>query len=286
MLTWHTPQPIKITTNLMRWKLVSNPTTRQVNLPRRTYEPPKATLWASFAALLRWELLQVGTMLPLIVVVQAMLGAGIVIGFGFVIPDIDESTAMFLSTGTPAMLLLTIGLVLVPQAVSRMRLDGTFEFMRSLPVPRSLMLAVELTVWSAIALPGVAIGVLVGQLRYDLTLSIHWPMLIGAGVLVTVMATAIGYAIAVSLQPMLAQLFSQVLVFFVMLFSPITFPASQLPQWFQTLHEFLPIQAGADLLRAGLASQIYEAGWREAIVLLIWCVAGVAVTLRALTQRK
>lgn len=265
---------------------MSNPTTRQVNLPRRTYEPPKATLWASFAALLRWELLQVGTMLPLIVVVQAMLGAGIVIGFGFVIPDIDESTAMFLSTGTPAMLLLTIGLVLVPQAVSRMRLDGTFEFMRSLPVPRSLMLAVELTVWSAIALPGVAIGVLVGQLRYDLTLSIHWPMLIGAGVLVTIMATAIGYAIAVSLQPMLAQLFSQVLVFFVMLFSPITFPASQLPQWFQTLHEFLPIQAGADLLRAGLASQIYEAGWREAIVLLIWCVAGVAVTLRALTQRK
>jgi len=249
-------------------------------------DQPTASTWASFTALLRWEMLQVGPMLPLIVVVQAMLAAGIVIGFGFIIPEITDSIAMFLSTGTPAMLLLTIGLVLVPQAVSRMRIDGTFEFLRSWPVPRSLMLAVELAVWSGIALPGVAIGIVVAQFRYDLTLSIDWFRLIAAGVLVTVMATAIGYAIAVTLQPVAAQLLSQVLVFFVMLFSPITFPASQLPDWFQTLHKFMPIQAGADLLRAGLASQVYEAGWREVLVLAVWCVAGVTVTLRALTQRK
>lgn len=253
---------------------------------RGVRQVPPANLWASFSALMRWQLLQVGAMLPLIVVVQAMLAAGIVIGFGFIIPDITDATALFLSTGAPAMLLLTIGLVLVPQAVARMRTDGTFEFMRSLPVPRPLMLAVELTVWSAIALPGVAIGMLVAQLRYDLSLAIDWGVLLVAAVLVTVMATAIGYAIAVTLQPMLAQLMSQVLVFFVMLFSPITFPASQLPEWFQTLHEYLPIQAGADLLRAGLASQAYDAGARDIIVLLIWCVAGVAITLRALMRRK
>lgn len=249
-------------------------------------QAPKASVWASFSALMRWQLLQVGTVLPLIVVVQSMLAAGIVIGFGFIIPDITEATALYLSTGAPAMLLLTIGLVLVPQAVSRMRTDGTFEFMRSLPVPRPLMLSVELTVWSAIALPGVAIGMLVAQLRYDLTLSLNWLLVIVASVLVTVMATAIGYAIAVSLQPMLAQLSSQVLVFFVMLFSPIAFPASQLPQWFQILHEYLPIQAGADLLRAGLASNVYDASWRDVVVLFTWCVAGVAITLRALMRRK
>ncbi|WP_343955743.1 ABC transporter permease [Yaniella flava] len=257
-----------------------------VQQAQRVRQLPRANLWASFSALMRWQLLQVGTMLPLIVVVQGMLAAGIVVGFGFIIPDITDATALFLSTGAPAMLLLTIGLVLVPQAVARMRTDGTFEFMRSLPVPRLLMLAVELTVWSAIALPGVAIGILVAQLRYDLSLAIDWGVLIAAAVLVTVMATAIGYAIAVTLQPMLAQLISQVLVFFVMLFSPITFPASQLPEWFQILHDYLPIQAGADLLRAGLASQVYEAGARDVIVLFIWCVAGVAITLRALMRRK
>lgn len=184
------------------------------------------------------------------------------------------------------MLLLTIGLVLVPQAVSRMRTDGTFEFMRSLPAPRPLMLTVELFVWTAIALPGVAIGVFVARLRYDLMLSIDWPALLLATVLIPVMATALGYAIAVTLQPMLAQLSSQVLVFFVMLFSPITFPASQLPQWFQILHDYLPIQAGAVLLRAGLASQVYEANWRDVVVLLIWCAGAIVITLRALMARK
>ena len=252
----------------------------------RQTEPLRATVWASFSSLLRWQLSGIGTALPLIVVVQAMLAAGIVVGFGFVIPNITDATALFLSTGAPAMLLLTIGLVLVPQAVSRMRTDGTFDFMRSLPAARPLMLAVELTVWTAIALPGLAIGVLVAQLRYSLDLSINWPLLVSSALLVTVMATAIGYAIAVSMKPMVAQLISQVLVFFVMLFSPITFPADQLPQWFQTLHEYLPIQAGADLLRAGLASDIFDATSRDVLVLAVWCVGTVAITLRALMRRK
>ena len=249
-------------------------------------EPPRASVWASFSSLMRWQLSGIGTALPLIVVIQAMLAAGIVVGFGFIIPGITDETALFLSTGAPAMLLLTIGLVVVPQAVSRMRTDGTFEFMRSLPVPRPLMLVVDLAVWTAIALPGLAIGVLVAQLRYDLDLSINWPLLIVSALLVTVMATAVGYAIAVSIKPMIAQLISQVLVFFVMLFSPITFPASQLPEWFQTVHEFLPVQAGADLLRAGLASNTYTATGRDGLVLAVWCVVAVVITLRALMRRK
>lgn len=249
-------------------------------------EPLRASVWASFSSLMRWQLSGIGTALPLIVVIQAMLAAGIVVGFGFIIPNITEATALFLSTGAPAMLLLTIGLVVVPQAVSRMRTDGTFEFMRSLPVPRPLMLLVDLTVWTAIALPGLAIGVLVAQLRYDLDLSINWPLLIVSALLVTVMATAVGYAIAVSIKPMIAQLLSQVLVFFVMLFSPITFPASQLPEWFQSVHQFLPVQAGADMLRAGLASDTYTATGRDALVLALWCAVAVVITLRALMRRK
>ena len=69
-------------------------------------------------------------------------------------------------------------------------------------------------------------------------------------------------------------------------FSPITFPADQLPQWFQTLHEYLPIQAGADLLRAGLASDVFEATSRDVLVLAVWCVVAMAITLRGLMHRK
>jgi ABC-2 type transport system permease protein len=248
--------------------------------------PVQVPLWTTYTTLLRWQVAQIGPLLPLVVVIQALLAAGIIIGFGFLIPDIDPATALFLSTGAPTVLLLTIGLVIVPQGVARARTDGTFAYMRSLPLARPLLLAADLTVWLLVALPSVAVGVLVAQLRYDLDLSLDWPVLVAAALLVTLMATAVGYAIAVSLQPMLAQLVTQVLVFFVLLFSPITFPAGQLPGWFQTVHDVLPARPGADLLRAGLASDVFAASGRDLLVLVVWCVLGVAVTLRALVRRE
>ena len=243
------------------------------------------SLWSTYRTLLRWQLAQIGSLLPLVIIIQALLAAGIIVGFGFLIPDIDSGTAMFLSTGAPTVLLLTIGLVIVPQGVSRSRTDGTFNYMRSLPVARPLIFAADLTVWVIIALPSVAVAVLAGKLRYDLEYSFNWPLLVAAALLITVTATAVGYAIAVSVQPMLAQLITQVLVFFVLLFSPITFPPSQLPGWFQTLHDFLPVRPGADLLRAGLAADTFDASGRDLVVLAVWCLAGVAITIRALVRR-
>lgn len=248
-------------------------------------QPVHVGLWATYRTLLRWTIAGIGSMLPLIIIVQALLAGGIIIGFGFLIPDIGPATALFLSTGAPTVLLLTIGLVMVPQGVSRTRTDGTFNYMRSLPLARPLLLAADITVWLLIALPSVAVSVLVARLRYDLAFAFDLPVLVAASLLITVMATAVGYAIAVSVPPMLAQLITQVLVFFVLLFSPITFPGSQLPQWFQTLHDFLPVRPGADLLRAGLAAETFEATSRDLVVLAVWCVIGIAITLRALVRR-
>src|SRR5690625_2332257 len=95
-----------------------------------------------------------GAMLPLIIVVQAMLAAGSVVGFGFLIPDITTDSALFLSSGVPTILLLTVGLVIVPQGVARGRASGALDYQRSLPVARPLLLLVDLVVWALIALPG------------------------------------------------------------------------------------------------------------------------------------
>lgn len=239
-----------------------------------------------FRALLRWQLAQIGnTVLPLVVVVQAMLAAGIIIGFGLLIPDITPATALFLSTGAPTVLLVVVGLVIVPQGVAKARADGTFAYLRTLPIARPLLLVADLTVWLLLALPSVAVAVLVAWLRYDLTFSFDWPLLIVASLLVAITSTAVGYAIAVSLPPMLAQLMTQVLVFFVMLFSPVTYPASQLPAWFQTVHDVLPVRPAADLLRAGLAGDVYSMRWVDLAVVVVWCVLGLAVSLRALMKR-
>ena len=241
--------------------------------------------WASFGALLRWNLSQSGPMLPLIVVVQAMLAAGIVVGFGLVIPNIDPATAQFLATGAPTILLLTLGLVIVPQGVSRGRTDGSFNYFRSLPVPRALILLADLTLWLVIALPSLAVAVAVGALRFQIEFTFNWPLLVLGLILVTVMATSVGYAIAVSFPAMVAQSLTQVLIFFVMLFSPVAFPASQLPQWYQGLHQFLPVVPGADLIRAGLVADTYSVTGTDLLVLAVWTVIGLAISIRALTRR-
>lgn len=250
------------------------------------HAPARTGAVTGFLTLARWSLASTGAMLPLIVIIQAMLAAGIIIGFGLVIGDITPAGALFLSTGAPTILLLTIGLVIVPQGVSRARASGAFDYQRALPVARPLLLVVDLVVWALIALPGVAVGLLVARLRFEVSFSFDWPLLIAASLLVTTMATAIGYAIAVSMPPMPAQMASQVLVFFVLLFSPITFPAAQLPQWFQVLHDLLPIRPAADLLRAGIAAQSFTAELRDLVVLVLWTAVGLVVTARALSRRR
>ncbi|MGC5614654.1 ABC transporter permease [Georgenia sp. Z1491] len=247
--------------------------------------PPRTGSWTVLTTLLRWTLAQMGPMLPLIVVVQALLAAGIIIGFGLLIPDVDGGAAAFLSTGAPTVLLLTVGLVIVPQGVAQAKSNGTFTYQRALPVPRVLVLLADLVVWLLVALPGVAVAVVVAQLRFDLDYSIAWPVLVLASMLTALTATAVGYAVAVVLPPMLAQVISQVLVFFVLLFSPITFPAERLPGWFQDVHAVLPVQPAGDLVRAGLLSESYDASGRDLLVLLVWCVVGLAVTVRALVRR-
>lgn len=253
--------------------------------PRSAEPPPRTSTWLSYGTLLRWTMAQIGAMLPFVIVVQALLAASIIIGFGFIIPDIDTSSAQFLSTGAPTVLLMVIGLVMVPHGVAQARTTGAFTYLRTLPVPRPLLLLAELTIWLAVCLPSVAVAVLVAQLRYGFGYSFNWPVLLTASILIAVTAAAVGYAIAVMLPPLITQLVTQILVFFVMLFSPVTFPASQLPAWFQTVHDVLPFRPAADLLRAGLLADTYTTTWQDFLVILAWCALGVTVGIRALVRR-
>ena len=182
-------------------------------------------------------------------------------------------------------MIMVIGLVLCPQGVAHARTSGQFTYLRSLPVPRLLLFISDLVVWALIAAPAIPVTVLVAHLRYGFDYSFAWLPLIGGWLLVTVMATSVGYALAVLLSPQLAQLISQVLVFFVMLFSPVTFPASQLPGWFQALHDVLPFRPAGDLIRAGLLSDTYPVDMQDVLVLSAWTAFGVFFSIRALVSR-
>lgn len=240
----------------------------------------------SYRLLLHWQALRMKPILPLILVIQPLIGVGTVIGLGYMMPEIDTNSAIFLSTGAPTLALIALGLVLVPQVVVEAKTQGTFDYMWSLPVPRMAFMAADMTLWMLITLPGVVLALLVGAQRYEFTLQVT-PLVVPAVLLVSLTATSIGYAIAhLSPKPELVAVFTQFIIFSLFLFSPINFPAERLPEWLADLHQFLPVKHAADAIRGSL-TQIYSADLGRALLILsVWCVAALAATYTVVSRRR
>lgn len=238
----------------------------------------------SYRLLVQWQALRLTSFLPLAIVVQVLFAFGIVVGYPLLFPEIDDLTILFLATGAPAITLITMGLVALPQVVSQAKLEGTLEYMRSLPVPRMVYLLADLTVWLAIVLPGVVFAVLVGAWAFDLALSISLAV-IPAVLLVATTAAAVGYAMATLLPPMIAMLLTQVLVIGVLVFSPINFPAERLPDWLQSAHAVLPVQAMGEVIRGSLAADAFPLTFAPFVLLLGWCAVSLGLSYLALRRR-
>ena len=73
---------------------------------------------------------------PLAIVVQGLFALGIVAGYPLLFPELDRQTMLFLATGAPAITLITMGVVAVPQLVAQAKTEGTLDYMRALPGPR------------------------------------------------------------------------------------------------------------------------------------------------------
>jgi len=238
----------------------------------------------SYLLLCRWNTLRLKGFLPLAIVVQALFALGIVLGYPLLFPEIDSLTILFLATGAPAITLITMGLVAVPQLVAQARTEGSLEYMRSLPVPRIVHLLADLSVWLVIVLPGVVFAIALAALRFDLDLAVS-PLVAPALVLIALTASCIGYALASVLPPMVANLMTQVLVVFVLMFSPLNFPAERLPDWLAAIHAVLPIQAMGELVRGTLAGETFPLETGPWLILATWCGASFALVLRALERR-
>ena len=234
--------------------------------------------------LTQWQFRRQATMLPLLVVVQVFLAIATILGFGLVIGDPPPAQALYLATGAPTITLVMVGLVMTPQMLSQSRTEGSLDWMRTLPVPRGSFLVSDLLVWTLIALPGMVLGIVTGVLRFGVDLS-PAPWLVPATLLVSLTAAAVGYGMASLLKPTLAMLMTQVLVFVVLLFTPVSYPADRMPSWLQTAHEWFPFEPMAQLVRSGLASDTFSMPSRSLVVLLAWCAASVAGATWALRRR-
>ncbi|MFL5754909.1 MAG: ABC transporter permease [Chloroflexota bacterium] len=238
----------------------------------------------SYVLLIAWQTLRNKTFLPLMIVVQALFAFGIVVGYPLLFPSIDPFTILFLATGAPAITLITMGLVAVPQIVAQAKTEGSLDYMRTLPIPRLVYLLADMTVWLGIVLPGVVFAILIAAWRFGLHLELS-PLIVPAILLVVLTTTSTGYALASVLPQTLANLISQVLVVFVLMFSPLNFPPDRLPGWLASIHAVLPIQAMGEVIRGTLAGNVFPLTVAPFALLAVWCAATFTVTGIVLTRR-
>ena len=241
--------------------------------------------WHSYRLLLKWDFLRRRRILPMIVCIQVALSVGVVYGMSFLLPDIDTRSAVYLSTGAPTLTILILGLTVVPQEVAQAKLVGRLDWFSTLPVPRLAPLASEITYWLVAAMPGTVLALLVSSYRFDFALDVS-PAVVPALLLVAATASAVGYAIASASPPQATQQISSFVSIGVLLFSPVSLPAEQLPAALQAVHSVLPVEAMADVVRWSLTGQYVDDVTRAFLLVVVWCVGALLLSARVATRRR
>ena len=182
---------------------------------------------ASLGSMLRFEYGKVRRWAGMMVVVQTLMGAGMALMYGFFYPHITPARALYITTGSPTLALIPLGFVMLPGAIGMEKLEGTFDYIWSLPAPRSAQATATFLVYSLIALPGTALALVAATWRYGADLSLS-PLLVPAALVCALVAITVGYGMALAIpNPMVTNVITNALVFFVLLFSPIVYPTSQ-----------------------------------------------------------
>jgi ABC-2 type transport system permease protein len=235
--------------------------------------------------MLKWIFCSNRPWLMMNLVVQMCIAVAFVFGISYFYPQITPDIAKYLATGSPTLILITVGLVMVPQIVAQERTEGTFDYIWSLPVPRMVHIAADATNMFGSMLPGIALAVFFGAIHFDFNLAIS-PLVIPAVMLIAACGTFLGYSMAFAVpKPMMVNVLTQIIIFVVMMFSPVMFPASQLPGWLQEIHKFLPIQYMADLTRGTLTDLPVNLGLAFAVV-GAWFAAGFIMTWVLVRRRN
>lgn len=246
-----------------------------------------ASYWRDgYAAMLRFEMRNLRTYLTVGLAIQILLGAGMALMYGYYFGDMSTAQQTFLVTGIPTLALIPIGFVMVPNAIVEHRLHDTYDYVWSLPVPRMSSALATFTVFTVLAIPGTAIALLIASLTYDVTLQPTWAI-VPAVILTAGMATSVGYAIGHSIpDPRVVSLFTNMVLFLVLLFSPIVAAIELFPEWWATFHHILPFWHMSVVIRAALTDGLVTTSVAASYVALLawtavsWSLASLAVGRR------
>ena len=240
----------------------------------------------SYAAMLRFDLAAQRNWLPMFALMQIMFGAGMAIIYGFYIGHLSKDAALFIVSGSPALAVLTAGLIGVVMMVTERQQAGSWDFIWSLPAPRSAVVASTFTVFTLLALPGIVVTLALAAWRYGVTLTVS-PMAAPALLLSSLMATSVGFTMAQLIaKPLVTNAIVNALIFVVLLFSPVQFPISRLPLWLADIHRVLPIYYLGQVLRASVTRGLVSNLALSYAVLAAWTALAWAGAAWAIARRR
>jgi ABC-2 type transport system permease protein len=236
--------------------------------------------------MLRWHAASLRIWMVLLAIVQVLSGVGFVLGISLFFKHIPTSAALYVSTGVPVINLTMVGLILGPQLVASQRTSGSYEYLRSLPVSRTVNAAAWYTVCLIGGVPAVVVSLCVACLRYSLPLHVT-AMIVPAVLLTSFAATMLGYAVAHAISNAMATaLITQALVFVVFGFAPVLYPVAQMPRWLSALNWWFPFRHMAVVTRAALTSLPRPGLGTSYAVLGVWSVVCAGLAGRALGKRQ
>ncbi len=240
----------------------------------------------AYTSMIRFQATGLRRELTAMAFLQLLTGAGTAVIYGFVLGDIDPKRVEYLATAAPVLALIPVGFVHVPNVIGQQKLEGTYDFMWSLPVPRSAGALASFTVFTLISLPGAFVSLVVATARFDLDLSVT-PLVVPAVLLTALMATSVGFGLGHAIaNPRVINLTTNVLIFFVLMFSPVAFPISQFPDWLAAVHRVLPFHHMAIVIRDGLTDDLVSGAGRSYLALALWTCGSWVVTAHAVSRRR
>jgi ABC-2 type transport system permease protein len=238
-----------------------------------------------YVELLRLNFRMYRQFVVMITVINVAFAVGLVIGFSYLIPDIDETTAAFVVTGAATQMIVTVSVVALPQNLAESKQQGLLEYIFSLPVSREAYLLSLVTFVLIQAIPAIVFAIVLGAWRYDFALDVSPAVLLVVPLGVLSLA-GVGATMAIlSPHTQLTNIATQVIIFYVLFFAPVLLPSERLPEGLEVLASVLPPTYVADGMRATLTELPGTNLWRAVGVMAGFGAGSLALTAAMVRRR-
>lgn len=230
-----------------------------------------------------WQFHKNSSYLLFFAFLQIILALGIVVGFNYLLSNPDQSEILFLSTGAPTIVLISTGLVVLPQQNSSAKTEGYIDFMRTWPINRAAIMIADTIFWVSITIPGIVISSIFAHYVYEPGFDVSWTI-VPALLLTALTSIGIGYGFSFVLSQNATLMLTQILVFGSLMFSPINFPMDNLPSVLQSIHRVLPLHSMAEVIRGSLAQSTFTVDISHYFILGAWCLVGYFISIKILNK--